>query len=404
MRVKTLEELAGSGVLKGRRVLIRSDLNAPHDEAGNVTDDTRLRASLPAYRMALEAGAAVMVMSHRGRPTEGSLRPEDSLEHVAARLSELLGRRVPLVHDWLDGVEVKPGEIVLLENCRCNKGEKKNDPELARRYASLCDVYVNDAFGTAHRAQASTEGVARFAKVACAGPLLAREIDALTRAVEEARHPLMAIVAGSKVSTKLTILNHLAGRVDRLVVGGGIANTFLLARGAAIGRSLAEPDLVPECLKVLETLKSKGAEMPLPVDVVVSKSFSPEGPYRTCAVGEVADDEMILDIGPESRRALDREVRAARTIVWNGPVGVFEMEPFAGGTKALAESVAAATAQGAFSIVGGGDTISAVRSFGVADKVSYISTGGGAFLEFLEGKTLPAVAALEARADDPVKL
>lgn len=400
MRVKTLEALAKSGVLAGKRVLIRSDLNAPHDENGNITDETRLVASIPAYQIALEAGAAVMIASHKGRPKEGAFTPEDSLVHVAKRLSELMGREVALRADWVDGVDVKPGEIVLLENCRCNPGEKKNDPELSRKYAALCDVYVNDAFGTSHRAQATTEGVARFAKVACAGPLLAREIEALTKAVEEAKHPLMAIVAGSKVSTKLTILNHLAETVDRLVVGGGIANTFLLAKGVKIGKSLAEPDLVPECLKVLETLKAKGASMPLPVDVVVSKAFSPEGPYRVCPVSEVAEDEMILDIGPASRAELDGEVGAAKTIVWNGPVGVFEMEPFAGGTEALAQSVAKATASGAFSIVGGGDTISAVRKFGVADKVSYISTGGGAFLEFLEGKTLPAVAALEARADD----
>ena len=399
MRVKTLEGLAQAGRLSGKRVLIRSDLNAPHDENGRITDETRLVASIPAYKMALEAGAAVMVMSHLGRPKEGVFTEADSLVHVAQRLGELMGREVELRRDWLDGTEVKAGEIVLLENCRCNPGEKKNDEGLSRKYAALCDVYVNDAFGTSHRAQASTEGVARFAGEACAGPLLAREIEALTKAVEEARHPLMAIVAGSKVSTKLTILNHLATVVDKLVVGGGIANTFLLAKGLPIGKSLAEPDLVPECLKVLETLREKGATMPLPVDVVVSKAFSPEGPWRVCPVEEVAEDEMILDIGPQSRKELAAEVDSARTIVWNGPVGVFEMEPFAGGTEALARAVAQATANGAFSIVGGGDTISAVRKFGVAEEVSYISTGGGAFLEFLEGKTLPAVAALEARAD-----
>ena len=399
MRVKTLEGLAKAGRLNGKRVLIRSDLNAPHDENGNITDETRLAASIPAYRMALDAGAAVMVMSHLGRPKEGVFTEADSLVHVAKRLGELMGREVQLRRDWLDGVGVKAGEIVLLENCRCNVGEKKNDEALSRKYAALCDVYVNDAFGTSHRAQASTEGVARFAAEACAGPLLAKEIEALTKAVEEARHPLMAIVAGSKVSTKLTILNHLATVVDKLVVGGGIANTFLLAKGCPIGKSLAEPDLVPECLKVLETLRAKGATMPLPVDVVVSKAFSPEGPWRVCPVEDVAEDEMILDIGPESRKELAAEVASAQTIVWNGPVGVFEMAPFAGGTEALAQAVAEATAKGAFSIVGGGDTISAVRKFGVAEAVSYISTGGGAFLEFLEGKTLPAVAALEARAD-----
>lgn len=400
MRVKTLQELADAGKLSGKRVLIRSDLNAPHDESGRITDETRLTASVPAIQMALKASAAVMVVSHLGRPKEGVPTEAESLIHVADRLSELLGTEMPLVRDWVDGVTVEPGHVVILENCRFNVGEKKNNEDLARKYAALCDVYVNDAFGTSHRAEATTEGVAHFAKCACAGPLLAREIEALTAAVEEARHPLMAIVAGSKVSTKLTILNHLASTVDRLVVGGGIANTFLFAKGFPIGKSLAEPDLVPECLRVLKTLEEKHATMPLPVDVVVSKTFSAEGPVRVCSVSDVADDEMILDIGPKSREELDREVRAAKTIVWNGPVGVFEMEPFAGGTKALADSIAAATDDGAFSIAGGGDTVSAVKQFGIADRVSYISTGGGAFLEFLEGKTLPAVAALEARADD----
>ena len=383
MRVKTLQELADAGKLSGKRVLIRSDLNAPHDESGRITDETRLTAPVPAIQMALKAGAAVMVVSHLGRPKEGVPTEAESLIHVADRLSELLGTEMPLVRDWVDGVTVEPGHVVMLENCRFNVGEKKNNEDLARKYAALCDVYVNDAFGTSHRAEATTEGVAHFAKCACAGPLLAREIEALTAAVEEARHPLMAIVAGSKVSTKLTILNHLASTVDRLVVGGGIANTFLLAKGFPIGKSLAEPDLVPECLRVLKTLEEKHATMP--------------GPVRVCSVSDVADDEMILDIGPKSREELDREVRAAKTIVWNGPVGVFEMEPFAGSTKALAASIAAATDDGAFSIAGGGDTVSAVKQFGIADRVSYISTGGGAFLE---GKTLPAVAALEARADD----
>ena len=400
MHVLTLEKLAKDGLLAGKRVLIRSDLNAPHDENGRITNETRLVASVPAIRTALDAGAAVMVMSHLGRPTEGTVTPADSLAGVARRMGELLGCDMPLVADWVDGVKVGPGHVVMLENCRCNVGEKKCNDELSKKYAALCDVYVNDAFGTAHRAQASTVGVARYADVACAGPLMAAEIDALTKSVEEARHPLAAIVGGSKVSTKLTILNHLASTVDRLVVGGGIANTFLLAKGFPIGKSLAEPDLVPECLRVLKTLEEKHATMPLPVDVVVSKTFSAEGPFRVCSVSDVADDEMILDIGPKSREELDREVRAAKTIVWNGPVGVFEMEPFAGGTKALAASIAAATDDGAFSIAGGGDTVSAVKQFGIADRVSYISTGGGAFLEFLEGKTLPAVAALEARADD----
>ena len=398
MQVLTLEALAKAGKLNGRRVLIRSDLNVPRDEEGGITNEARLVASVPAVRLALDSGAAVLLMSHLGRPTEGECRPEDSLAGVAVRMSQLVGAPIRLVKNYLDGVEVAPGEIVMLENCRCNKGEKKNDPELAKKYAALCDVFVNDAFGTAHRAQASTEGVARLAEVACAGPLMAAEIDALTKSVQEAEHPLMAIVGGSKVSTKLTILNNLAQKVDQLIVGGGIANTFLLAAGKRIGKSLAEPELVEECKKVLATLEAKGANLPLPTDVVVAKAFAADAEHRTCSVDDVADDEMILDVGPETAAELAKLVAASKTIVWNGPVGVFEMEPYAGGTKALAEAIAEATSAGAFSIAGGGDTVSAVHAFGVADKVSYISTGGGAFLEFLEGKTLPAVAVLEEKA------
>ena len=398
MQVLTLEGLAKAGQLNGRRVLIRSDLNVPRDEEGRITNEARLIASVPAVRLAVDSGAAVLVMSHLGRPTEGECRQEDSLAGVAVRMSQLVGLPIRLVKNYLDGVVVKPGEVVMLENCRCNKGEKKNDAELAKRYAALCDVFVNDAFGTAHRAQASTEGVARLAKVACAGPLMAAEIDALTKSVQDAEHPLMAIVGGSKVSTKLTILNNLAKTVDQLIVGGGIANTFLLAAGKKIGKSLAEPELVDECKKVLATLAEKGANLPLPTDVVVAKAFAADAEHRTCSVDDVADDEMILDVGPETAAELAKLVKASKTIVWNGPVGVFEMEPYAGGTKALATAIADATKAGAFSIAGGGDTVSAVHAFGVADKVSYISTGGGAFLEFLEGKTLPAVAVLEEKA------
>lgn len=398
MQVLTLEGLAKAGQLNGRRVLIRSDLNVPRDEEGRITNEARLIASVPAVRLAVDSGAAVLVMSHLGRPTEGECRPEDSLAGVAVRMSQLVGLPIRLVKNYLDGVEVKPGEVVMLENCRCNKGEKKNDAELAKKYAALCDVFVNDAFGTAHRAQASTEGVARLAKVACAGPLMAAEIEALTKSVQDAEHPLMAIVGGSKVSTKLTILNNLAKTVDQLIVGGGIANTFLLAAGKKIGKSLAEPELVDECKKVLATLAEKGANLPLPTDVVVAKAFAADAEHRTCSVDDVADDEMILDVGPETAAELAKLVKASKTIVWNGPVGVFEMEPYAGGTKALATAIADATKAGAFSIAGGGDTVSAVHAFGVADKVSYISTGGGAFLEFLEGKTLPAVAVLEEKA------
>ena len=375
--------------LRGKRVLIRADLNVPLDDAGAISDDTRIRASLAGIRLALEQGAAVMVTSHLGRPKEGELRPEDSLAPVAKRLGELLHREIPLRKDWIDGVAVRPGELVLLENCRVNKGEKKDDEALARKIAALGDVYVNDAFGSAHRAEATTHGVARFAPVACAGPLMAGELDALGKALAHPARPLVAIVAGAKVSTKLTVLAELAKKVDQLVVGGGIANTFLLASGIRIGKSLAEPGLVAEAKKIMVATK-----VPLPVDVVVGKSLDDPNAL-TKPASAVADDEMILDIGPRSAQALAAALGRAGTIVWNGPVGVFEREPFAGGTRAIAKAIAESNA---FSIAGGGDTVAAINKFGIADKIGYISTAGGAFLEFLEGKTLPAVAALEARA------
>lgn len=399
MKVKTLEQLAANGELAGKRVMIRSDLNAPHDEAGNITNETRLVASVPAIRMALDAGAAVMVVSHRGRPTEGVVTEADSLAAIARRMGELLERPMPLIENWVDGgFEVKPGEVVMLQNCRCNVGEKKCDEMLSKKYAALCDLFVHDAFGTAHRAQASTVGVARYAPVVCAGPLMAAEIDALTRAVENAKHPLAAIVGGSKVSTKLTILSNLAEKVDQLIVGGGILNTFLLAAGKPIGKSLAEPELVDECRRVLAILEKKGATLPMPVDVVVAKAFAEDAEHRVADVDDVREDEMILDVGPKTAAMLGEILRTAGTIVWNGPVGVFEMTPYAEGTRVMAEAIAAATDAGAFSIAGGGDTVAAVGKFGVEKRISYISTGGGAFLEFLEGKTLPAVAVLEERA------
>ncbi len=384
MRFKRMADLE----LRGKRVFIRADLNVPQDDAGNITDDTRIRASVPGIRLALDKGAAVMVTSHLGRPKEGELRPEDSLAPVARRLGELLGREVPLKRDWVEGVEVKPGEVVLLENCRVNKGEKKDDEALARKVAALCDVYVNDAFGTAHRAEATTHGVAKYAKVACAGPLMAAELDALGKALANPARPLVAIVAGSKVSTKLTVLAELAKKVDRLIVGGGIANTFLLAAGKPIGKSLAEPDLVAEARKI-----SALTQVPLPADVVVATSM--DGPGTVKPADAVAPDEMILDIGPRAAREFSGYLGNAGTIVWNGPVGVFEKEAFAKGTEVLARAIAGSKA---FSIAGGGDTVAAIHKFGVADRFGYISTAGGAFLEFLEGKTLPAVAILEERA------
>ncbi len=398
MKVQLLSDLAGARALAGKRVFIRSDLNVPQDEAGNITEDTRIRASVPAIRMALDGGAAVMVTSHLGRPKEGEFKPGDSLAPVAKRLGELLGREVPLRRDWVDGVDVAPGQVVLLENCRVNTGEKKNSDELAQKMARLCDVYVNDAFGTAHRAEATTHGIARFAPVACAGPLLAAEIEALGKALLEPKRPLLAIVAGSKVSTKLTILNNLAQKVDLLIVGGGIANTFLLAEGMKIGKSLAEPDLVPECRKVLQTLAAKGGTLPLPIDVVVAKEFKADAPATVRRADDVRDDEMILDVGPQSALALAHVINSAGTIIWNGPIGVFEFEAFANGTHQMALAIAEATARGAFSIAGGGDTLAAIAKYSIGERVSYISTGGGAFLEFLEGKTLPAIEVLQQRA------
>ncbi|CAM5215785.1 Phosphoglycerate kinase OS=Castellaniella defragrans OX=75697 GN=pgk PE=3 SV=1 [Castellaniella defragrans] len=394
MSVLTLSDLARKGALKGKRVFIRSDLNVPL-EAGRITEDTRVRASVPAIRLALEAGASVMVTSHLGRPKEGTVRPEDSLAPVARRLSELLGRPVRLVTGWVDGVELAAGEVVLLENCRCNPGEKKNDEDLSRRMAALCDVYVNDAFGTAHRAEATTAGMARFAPVACAGPLLEAELQALGRALQSPRHPMAAIVGGSKVSTKLSILQSLAEKVDQLIVGGGIANTFMLAAGLPIGQSLAEPDQVEQARAVMRAMQARGVQVPIPVDVVVAKTFSADAEATVKAATDVAADDRILDIGPQTAAQLAAQLREAGTIVWNGPVGVFEFEAFSHGTATIARAIADSDG---FSIAGGGDTLAAIAKFGITDRVGYISTGGGAFLEFLEGKTLPAVAALEARA------
>ena len=381
--------------LAGKRVFIRADLNVPQDDALAITDDTRIRASLPAIRHCLEAGAAVMVTSHLGRPTEGQLKAEDSLAPIARRMSELLGRPVPVQANWVDGgFTVRTGELVLLENCRCNPGEKKDDDTLARKMAALCDVYVNDAFGTAHRAEATTHGIARFAPIACAGPLLAAELDALGRALGNPKRPLVAIVAGSKVSTKLTILKSLAARVDQLIVGGGIANTFMLAAGLPIGKSLAERDLIDEARSIIDLMAARGAQVPIPVDVVCAPHFAADAPATTKRAIEVAESDMILDIGPDTAATLAERLKQAGTIVWNGPVGVFEFEAFAQGTEAIARAIAESAA---FSIAGGGDTLAAISKFGITDRVGYISTGGGAFLEFLEGRTLPAVAALIER-------
>jgi len=386
VKIKRLADLE----LRGQRVFIRADLNVPQDASGAITDDTRIRASVPGIRMALEKGAAVMVTSHLGRPKEGVFDARDSLAPVARRLAELLGREVKLLPDWVGGVALKPGEVVLLENCRFNAGEKADDEALSRKIAALCDVYVNDAFGTAHRAEATTHGVARFAKVACAGPLMAAELDALTKALRDPKRPLVAIVAGSKVSTKLTILAALAKKVDRLIVGGGILNTFLLARGYPVGKSLAEAGLIEEAKKIMAA-----TDVPLPEDVVVAGEMSARARESVTGIRGVAADDMILDIGPKSAAALAKILAGAGTIVWNGPVGVFEIDQFAKGTEVMARAVADSKA---FSIAGGGDTIAAINKFGIAGEIDYISTAGGAFLEFLEGKTLPAVAALEARA------
>jgi phosphoglycerate kinase len=395
MNVLRFADLCAQGKAAGQRVFIRADLNAPQDEAGNVTEDTRIRASLPCIRMALDAGAAVMVTSHLGRPTEGVFTPADSLSPVARQLAKLLGAPVRLVSGWTDGVQVAPGEVVLLENCRLNPGEKGNDAALARKMAALCDIFVHDAFGTAHRAEASTYGIAQYAKLACAGPLLAAEIDAVRKALADPERPLVAIVGGSKVSSKLTILQSLADKVDRLIVGGGIANTFMLAAGLPIGRSLAEPDLVPQAQRVMQAMKARGAEVPIPVDVVVAKALTAQAIAIVKPAQEVAADDVILDIGPRTAATLAGHLAAARTIVWNGPVGVFEFEAFAKGTETIARAIAQSPA---FSMAGGGDTLAAIAKYGIANDVDYISTGGGAFLELLEGKTLPALEVLGRRA------
>lgn len=395
MKVLRFEDVIKSGFAKNKRVFIRADLNVPQDNNGNITEDTRIKASLPAIQMALQAGAAVMVTSHLGRPTEGVFQAADSLAPVAKRLSELLGQEVQLKSDWLSGVQVDSGQVVLLENCRLNPGEKKNAPELAKQLASLCDVYVNDAFGTAHRAEGTTYGIAQYAPIACAGPLLSAEIDAITKALASPQRPLVAIVAGSKVSTKLTILKSLASKVDQLIVGGGIANTFLLASGHKIGKSLAEPDLLEEAKSVIEIMRARGAAVPIPTDVVTATQFSKDATATVKQLTEINEDDLILDIGPVTANALAEQLKMAGTIVWNGPVGVFEFDAFENGTRTIAQAIAQSNA---FSIAGGGDTLAAIAKYDIENQVGYISTGGGAFLEILEGKTLPAVEILMQRA------
>lgn len=395
MKVLRFEEVVQSGFAQNRRVFVRADMNVPQNADGSITEDTRIRASVPCLQMALEAGAAVMVTSHLGRPTEGDYTPKDSLAPVAKRLGELLGREVSLVQDWIEGVDVMPGQIVMLENCRLNVGEKKNDETLARKMAQLCDIYVNDAFGTAHRAEGTTYGIAQFAPIACAGPLLSAEIDAIEKALTAPKRPLIAIVAGSKVSTKLSILESLARNVDQLIVGGGIANTFMLAAGHNIGKSLAEHDLVKDAKSVMDAMKARGAEVPIPTDVVTAKTFAPDAVATVKQASEVAEDDLILDIGPETAQKLASQLKQAGTIVWNGPVGVFEFSAFEQGTKTIAKAVAESSA---FSIAGGGDTLAAIAKYGIEKNVGYISTGGGAFLEILEGKTLPALSILSQRA------
>ena len=393
MNVKKLTDVD----VRGKRVFIRADLNVPQDDAGNITEDTRIRASIPSIKYCLDNGAAVMVTSHLGRPTEGEVKADDTLMPVAVRMGQLLNKPVRLIQNWVDGgFEVKPGEVVLLENCRCNKGEKKDNEELAKKMAALCDVYVNDAFGTAHRAEATTHGIARFAPVACASMLMGGEIDALAKAIENPARPLVAIVGGAKVSSKLVILKSLAEKVDQLIVGGGIANTFLLASGHRIGESLAEPELVKEAQAIMDMMKARGAEVPLPVDVVVADEVSALARANKIPVDEVTAHDRILDVGPKTAARLSEIIAHAGTIIWNGPVGVFEHDQFAGGTKMMSSAIAHSDA---FSIAGGGDTLAAIAKFKIADDVGYISTGGGAFLEFLEGKTLPAIEALEARAN-----
>ena len=395
MNILRFSDLCAQDKVRGQRVFIRADLNVPLDASGQITEDTRIRASLECIRMALDAGAAVMVTSHLGRPTEGAFKPEDSLAVVAARLSELLGREVPLRSNWLGGVDVQPGQVVLLENCRVNVGEKKNTEALARQLAALCDIFVNDAFGTAHRAEGTTYGIAQYAPIACAGPLLSAEIDAIAQALANPKRPLTAIVAGSKVSTKLTILKSLADKVDRLIVGGGIANTFMLAAGLPIGKSLCEPDLLEEARAVIDAMKARGAEVPIPTDVVTAKTFAADAPATVKAANAVEADDLILDIGPDTAHALAQQLITAGTIVWNGPVGVFEFAAFENGTRTVAHAIAQSSA---FSIAGGGDTLAAIAKYGIEKQIGYISTGGGAFLEMLEGKTLPAVDILQQRA------
>jgi len=395
MNVLRFSDLIAQGRVAGKRVFIRADLNVPLDDAGHITEDTRVRASVPCIEMALRVGAAVMVTSHLGRPTEGEFKPADSLAPVAARLGELMGREVPVIANWVDCVKVAPGQLVLLENCRVNKGEKKNDETLSRKMAALCDIFVHDAFGTAHRAEASTYGIAQYAPIACAGPLLAAEIDAVTKALAQPKRPLVAIVAGSKVSTKLSILQSLAKNVDQLIVGGGIANTFMLAARLPIGKSLAEASLIGEAKAVIEAMKARGAAVPIPTDVVTAKEFKADAKATVKAAADVADDDLILDIGPDTAKLLADQLMKAGTIVWNGPVGVFEFDAFAGGTEAIARAIAASSA---FSIAGGGDTLAAIAKYGIEKDVGYISTGGGAFLEVLEGKTLPAFEILQKRA------
>ncbi len=388
-------DLCATGKVAGQRVFIRADLNVPQDDKGDITEDTRIRASIACIQMALDAGAAVMVTSHLGRPVEGEFKPADSLAPVAKRLGELMQRDVALISSWVDGVVVKPGQLVLLENCRLNQGEKKNSEALARKMAALCDIFVHDAFGTAHRAEASTYGIAQYAPVACAGPLLAAEMDAISKALANPRRPLVAIVAGSKVSSKLTILKALAKKVDQLIVGGGIANTFMLAAGLKIGKSLAEADLLPEAKAVIEAMKARGAEVPIPTDVVTAKTFAADAPASIKAATDVADDDLILDIGPQTTARLAAQLKSAGTIVWNGPVGVFEFDAFSKGTEGIARAIADSSA---FSLAGGGDTLAAIFKYGIEQQVDYISTGGGAFLEVLEGKTLPAFEILQKRA------
>jgi len=395
MQIIRFADLCAQGLARGKRVFIRADLNVPFDDQGRISEDTRIRASVPAIQLALDAGAAVMVTSHLGRPTEGAFKPEDSLAPVAKRLAELLGREVPLVADWVGGVSVAAGQVVMLENCRVNVGEKKNSEALSKQMAALCDIYVNDAFGTAHRAEGTTYGIAQFAPVACAGPLLSAEIDAISQALAAPKRPLAAIVAGSKVSTKLTILQSLARNVDQLIVGGGIANTFMLAAGLKIGKSLAEPDLVGEAKAVIEAMRARGAEVPIPTDVVCAKTFSADAVATVKKATEVDDDDLILDIGPDTAARLATQLKAAGTVVWNGPMGVFEFAAFENGTKVVAHAIAGSAA---FSIAGGGDTLAAIAKYGIEKDIGYISTGGGAFLEVLEGKTLPAFEILMKRA------